>query len=117
MEGDRADLRPVTSVARPSCWVALPGLGEEVVASRQEGFVFAFMALLQADVVTLSPKNVPLAECFNASKEDGNDEDSAGALHVGIQARSRAAGDRWSQHCGVGRASTAVAFSVEPLSP
>ena len=27
--------------------------------------------------LTLPPKNVPLAECFNASKEDGNDEDSA----------------------------------------
>jgi len=32
--------------------------------------------------VTLPPKNVPLAECFNASKESGNDEDSAGALHA-----------------------------------
>ena len=28
--------------------------------------------------VTLPPKNVPLAECLNPSKENGNDEDSAG---------------------------------------
>ena len=37
-----------------------------------------------ADRLTLPPKNVPLAECFNASKENGNDENSAGALHAGV---------------------------------
>ncbi|MCW5230488.1 hypothetical protein, partial [Verminephrobacter eiseniae] len=37
-------------------------------------------------VLTLPSKNVSLAEWFNASKENGNDEDSAGALHAGIQA-------------------------------
>ena len=28
--------------------------------------------------LTLPPKNVPFAECFNAGKENGNDKDSAG---------------------------------------
>ena len=50
IEGDRADLRPVARVARPACRAALPGLGVEVAASRQDGLVFAFMALLRADV-------------------------------------------------------------------
>src|SRR6218665_3082610 len=38
--------------------------------------------------VTLPPKNVSLAEWFNASKENGNDEDSADALPAGIQGGS-----------------------------
>jgi len=38
--------------------------------------------------VTLPPKNVPLAECFNASKENGNDEDSAGAVGAGANVPS-----------------------------
>src|SRR6218665_3107862 len=38
--------------------------------------------------VTLPPKNVSLAEWFNASNENGNDEDSADALHAGIQGGS-----------------------------
>ena len=32
--------------------------------------------------MTLPAKNVPLAECFNASKENGNDEDDEGAVHA-----------------------------------
>ena len=50
--------------------------------------------------LTLPPKNVPLAECFNASKENGNDENSAGALHAGVQAGSGAAGRGWAEHRG-----------------
>ena len=50
--------------------------------------------------VTLPPKNVPLAECFNPSKENGNDEDSAGALHAGIQAGSDQVGRGWTEHRG-----------------
>ena len=50
IESDRADLRPVTRVARPAFWVALPGLNVEVMASRQDGLVFAFVALLRPDV-------------------------------------------------------------------
>ena len=38
----------------------------------------------------MPPKNVSLAECFNASKENGNDEDDEGALHARVQARSGA---------------------------
>jgi transposase len=30
----------------------------------------------------LPPENVPLAGCFNASQESGDDEDSAGTLHA-----------------------------------
>ena len=48
--------------------------------------------------VTLPPKNVPLAECFNTSKGNGNDEDSAGALHAGIQAGGGATGARRPEH-------------------
>ena len=36
--------------------------------------------------LTLPSKNVPLVECFNASKESGNDQDGTSQLHVGIQA-------------------------------
>ena len=50
IEGDRADVRPVTGVAGPTCWVALPGLDVEVVASRQDGLVVAGVALLRADI-------------------------------------------------------------------
>ena len=32
--------------------------------------------------VTLPPKTVPLAECFNASKENGNDEDNESAAYA-----------------------------------
>src|SRR6218665_3652283 len=46
------------------------------------------------DLLTLPTKNVSLAEWFNASKENGNDEASAGALHAGIQAGGCAAGPR-----------------------
>ena len=53
--------------------------------------------------VTLPPENVPLAECFNASKEYGNDEDSAGALHAGVQAGSCAVGGRRAEHCSGGQ--------------
>jgi len=35
--------------------------------------------------MTLPPKNVSLVECFNASKENANDEDGKGALHARIQ--------------------------------
>src|SRR6218665_270346 len=48
--------------------------------------------------LTLPPKNVSLAEWFNASKENGNDEDSAGALHAGIQAGGGAAGPWRPEH-------------------
>src|SRR6218665_631855 len=48
--------------------------------------------------LTLPPKNVSLAERFNASKENGNDEDSAGALHAGIQAGGSATGSRRPEH-------------------
>jgi len=54
-------------------------------------------------LLTLPPKNVPLAECFNASKENGNDEDSAGALHAGVQAGSCAVGERGAEHRGGGK--------------
>jgi len=37
--------------------------------------------------MTLPPKNVSLAECFNASKENADDEDGKSALHARIQAR------------------------------
>ena len=30
-------------------------------------------------------KNVSLARCFNPGKENGNDEDGAGALHAGVK--------------------------------
>jgi len=50
--------------------------------------------------VTLPSKNVPLAECFNASKENGNDEDSEGALHAGVQAGGCAVGARRAKHRG-----------------
>src|SRR6218665_3057545 len=50
------------------------------------------------DLLTLLPKNVSLAEWFNASKENGNDEDSAGALHAGIQAGGSATGSRRPEH-------------------
>ena len=33
-------------------------------------------------IMTLHPKNVSLAECFNASKENGNDEDNESAVHA-----------------------------------
>ncbi|WP_449371095.1 hypothetical protein, partial [Thiomonas sp.] len=47
-------------------------------------------------VLTLPPKNVSLAGCFNPSKENGNDEDdNAGALHARVQARGGAAGRGW----------------------
>src|SRR6185312_677956 len=42
--------------------------------------------------LTLPPKNVSLAECFNASKENGHDEDDESALHAGVQEGGRAAG-------------------------
>jgi hypothetical protein len=50
--------------------------------------------------LNLSPKNVPLAECFNVSKEYEYDEDSAGALHAGVQTGSCAAGDWRAEHRG-----------------
>ena len=37
---------------------------------------------LAASRPDLAPKNVPLAECFNASKENGNDEDNESAVHA-----------------------------------
>ena len=50
--------------------------------------------------MTLPAKNVSLAEWFNPSKENGNDEhDKEGALHARIQARGRAAGRRRPEHC------------------
>jgi hypothetical protein len=39
-------------------------------------------AILTGAVLTLPPKNVSLAECFNASKENGNDEGNEGAVHA-----------------------------------
>ena len=43
--------------------------------------------------LTLPVENVSLAECFNASKENGNDEeDDEGAVHARVQARGGAAG-------------------------
>src|SRR6218665_1764291 len=56
------------------------------------------VAIDRALVLTLPPKNVSLAEWFNASKENGNDEDSAGALHAGIQAGGSATGSRRPEH-------------------
>jgi hypothetical protein len=50
--------------------------------------------------VTLPPKSVSLAEWFNPSKENGNDEDDEGALHARVQARSGATGWGWPEHCG-----------------
>src|SRR6218665_1122765 len=50
------------------------------------------------DLLALPTKNVSLAEWFNASKENGNDEDSAGALHAGIQAGGSATGSRRPEH-------------------
>jgi hypothetical protein len=32
--------------------------------------------------LTLPAENVSLAECFNASKENGNDEDDEGAIYA-----------------------------------
>ena len=53
--------------------------------------------------MTMSPRNVPLPECFNASKEYGNDKESAGALHAGVQARSSEVGDRRAEHRSGGK--------------
>nr|WP_161776118.1 hypothetical protein [Polycyclovorans algicola] len=53
--------------------------------------------------LTLPPKSVSLAEWFNSSKENGNDEDDEGALHARIQARGGAAGRGWPEHCGGGQ--------------
>ncbi|MCY7372495.1 MAG: PAAR domain-containing protein [Spirochaetaceae bacterium] len=52
--------------------------------------------------LTLPPKNVSLAECFNASKENGNDEDDKGAVHAGVQAGGCAIGRGWAEHRGGG---------------
>ena len=58
-------------------------------------------ALAQAsEDVTLPPKNTPLAECFNASKENGNDEGDKGAVHAGVQAGSGQIGRGWTEHRG-----------------
>ena len=59
--------------------------------------------LLKAIFLTLPRENVSLVGCFNTSKENGNDEDSAGALHAGIQAGGSAAGARWTEHRGGGQ--------------
>jgi hypothetical protein len=48
--------------------------------------------------LTLPSKNVPLAECFNASKENGNEEDGTGQLHAGVQARGGSVGDGRAEH-------------------
>src|SRR6218665_79328 len=50
------------------------------------------------DLLTLPTKNVSLAEWFNASKENGNDEDGGGALHVGIKGGGSATGSRRPEH-------------------
>jgi hypothetical protein len=42
--------------------------------------------ILLRQPVTLPPKNVPLAECFNSSKENVNDKDDESAPHAGVQA-------------------------------
>ena len=34
--------------------------------------------------LSLPPENVSLAECFNSSKDNGNEQDSAGALHLSL---------------------------------
>ena len=47
---------------------------------------FLFLAL------DLAPENVSLAEWFNLDKENGNNENTKGALHARIQARGGAAG-------------------------
>jgi hypothetical protein len=49
--------------------------------------------------LTLPAKNVSLAEWFNASKENGNEEDDEGAIHARIQARGGAAGRGRPKHC------------------
>jgi hypothetical protein len=53
--------------------------------------------------VTLPPKNVSLAEWFNSSKENGNDEDDEGTLDARVQARGGATGRGWPEHCGGGQ--------------
>ncbi|WP_265657956.1 tripartite tricarboxylate transporter substrate binding protein [Verminephrobacter eiseniae] len=58
----------------------------------------SFRVAIEKENVTLPPKNVSLAEWFNASKENGNDEDSTGALHAGIQAGGGAAGPWRAEH-------------------
>jgi len=50
--------------------------------------------------LSLPPENVSLAECFNSSKDNGNEQDSAGALHAGVQARGGAVGARRAKHRG-----------------
>ena len=66
--------------------------------------------------VTLPPKNVPLAECFNSSNQYGNYEDSAGALHAEVQAGSCAAGERRAEHCDGGQvAGRGAADAVQPV--
>ena len=54
--------------------------------------------------MTLPPRTVSLAECFNANKEDGNDKDSVGALHAGVQAGGRTAGAGGQSIAAVARA-------------
>ena len=49
--------------------------------------------------LTLPAKNVSLAEWFNASKENGNDEDDEGAIHARVQARGGAAGRGRAEYC------------------
>jgi len=54
-------------------------------------------------VTDFAPENVPLADCFIANKENGNDENSAGALHAGVQAGSGQVGRGWAEHRSYGR--------------
>ena len=57
----------------------------------------------QVGDLTLPAENVSLAECFNASKENGNDEeDDEGAVHARVQARGGAAGRGRAEHCSGG---------------
>ena len=41
----------------------------------------------------MPPKNVSLTECFNASKDYGDDKKSASALHAGVPAKGGVTGD------------------------
>ena len=56
--------------------------------------------------LTLSGKSLSLAECFNSSKDCGNDEDEEqrdeGEVHAGIQAEGRENDRQTREHCGCG---------------
>ena len=89
------DLKPLLPPARAKAW-----------ADNFSSFLAWFRAGPADEGIyglTLPPENVPIAEWFNASKEYGNDEDSAGALHAGVQAGSSAPGDRRAEHGGGGK--------------